>query len=219
MARDGGARNPAAPGGRSVRVPQQARSRRTRERILAAAAACFDELGYEATTTAEIARRAGIAVGSVYDYFTDKRAILLELLHDTVEQVADLVVAGLAPEAWRGADPRDGVRKLLELVFRSRQVQPGVQRILWERFFRDPEVRQAMERIEGRVRGAIAQLLRDLRDDRRIRVQDVDTAAFVIHLSVEWIASRLVLGGAPVEIDQAIDAATDMITRYLFPEL
>lgn len=107
--------------GRAVRVPQQARSRRTRQRILDAAADCFEALGYDETTTAEIARRAGIAVGSVYDYFRDKRAILLEIQHDTTEQVADLVVQGLAPAAWRGADPGDGVRSLLELVFRSRR--------------------------------------------------------------------------------------------------
>ena len=221
MAQGGGRRSHASPRRktlRSVRVPQQARSRRTRERILEAAGGCFDELGYDETTTGEIARRAGLAVGSVYDYFRDKRAILLEILHDTTEQMADLVVQGLAPEAWESADPRGGVRKLLELVFRSRELQPGVQRILWERFFRDHEVRGAMERIEGRVRGAIVELLGVLRDDGHLRIEDVSTAAFVIHLSVEWMATRLVLGGTPVETDQTIDAATDMITRYLFAE-
>jgi AcrR family transcriptional regulator len=218
MARAGRAKHPRGRIGREVRVPQQARSRRTRERILEAAAACFEDRGYDETTTAEIARRAGIAVGSIYDYFQDKRAILLEILHDTVEQVANGVVEGLAPEAWQGADPRDSVRKLLELVFRSRQVQPGMQRILWERFFRDPELRAAMERIEDHVRGAMTELLQAIRSDGRLRIDDVETAAFVIHLSVEWTASRLILGGAPVEMDATIDAATDMITRYLFPD-
>ena len=205
-------------GGRAVRVPQQARSRRTRQRIVEAAAACFEARGYDETTTAEIARRAGLAVGSVYDYFQDKRAILLEILHDDVEEVTDLVVEGLAPEEWEGADPREGVRKLLELAFRSRQLRPGMQRILWERFFRDDEVRAAMERIEERVRGAIRDLLQVLHAQGRLRIDDLSTAAFVIQLSVEWTASRLVLGGAPVDTDQTIDAATDMITRYLFPD-
>ncbi len=201
---------------RGIRVPQQARSRRTRGRILEAASSCFERLGYDETTTAEIAREAGIAVGSVYDYFRDKREILLELLHDTVEQVADLVVQGLAPEGWTGADPRESVRKLLELVFHSRTLRPGLQRILWERFFKDPEVRSAVEAIEGRVRGAIVALLEALRAEGRTRIEDPATAAFVVHLSVEWTASRLVLGGSPVDIDDAVDAATEMITRYLF---
>jgi AcrR family transcriptional regulator len=201
---------------RGVRVPQQARSRRTRERILAAAADSFETLGYDETTTAEIARRAGIAVGSVYGYFRDKRAILLELLHDTVEQVADLVVQGLAPETWTDTDPRESVRKLLELVFHSRTVRPGLQRILWERFFKDPEVRSGVEAIEDRVREAIAQLLEALGEAGRTRIDDPVTAAFVVHLSVEWTASRLVLGGSAVDIDAATDAASDMITRFIF---
>jgi AcrR family transcriptional regulator len=201
-----------------VRVPQQARSRRTRERILEAATDSFEQLGYDETTTAEIARRAGIAVGSVYDYFRDKRAILLELVHDTVEQVADLVVQGLAPETWQHADPRESVRKLLELIFHSRTLRPGLQRILWERFFKDPAVRAAVEAIEDRVRGAVAALLTALQAEGRTRIEDPATAAFVVHLSVEWMASRLVLGGAPVDIDQAVDAATDMISRYIFEE-
>jgi AcrR family transcriptional regulator len=201
-----------------VRVPQQARSRRTRQRILDAAIESFETLGYDETTTAEIARQAGLAIGSVYDYFRDKRAILLEILRDTVELMADLVVQGLAPEAWAHADPREGVRRLLDQVFHSRTVRPGVQRILWERFFKDPEIRRAMEAIEQRVRGAIETLLAALRRDGRLRVDDVATAAFVIHLSAEWTASRLVLGGAPVAIDAAVDAATDMITRYLFDD-
>jgi AcrR family transcriptional regulator len=201
-----------------VRVPQQARSRRTRQRILDAAIESFETLGYDETTTAEIARRAGLAIGSVYDYFRDKRAILLEILRDTVEQMADVVVQGLAPDAWTHADPREGVRRLLDQVFHSRTVRPGVQRILWERFFKDPEIRRAMEAIEQRVRGAIETLLAALRRAGRLRLDDVATAAFVIHLSAEWTASRLVLGGAPVAIDAAVDAATDMITRYLFDD-
>jgi AcrR family transcriptional regulator len=201
---------------RGIRVPQQERSRRTRARILEAAAESFEALGYDETTTAEIARRAGIAVGSVYDYFRDKRAILLEILHATHARVAQLVVKGREPEPWRDADPRESVHRLLDLVFRSRMLQPGVQRILWERFFKDPEFRAAMEATEDRVRGAIAELLRLLRAQGRIRIADVDSAAFVVHLLAEWTASRLVLGGAHVESDAAIDAATEMITRYLF---
>jgi AcrR family transcriptional regulator len=197
-------------------VPQQERSRRTRQRVLEAAAESFEALGYDETTTAEIARRADIAVGSVYDYFRDKRAILLEVLHDTNARVAQLVIRGLEPEAWQDADPRASVRNLLDLVFRARTLQPGVQRILWERFFKDPEFRAVMEATESRVRGAIAELLRVLHAQGRTRVADADSAAFVVHLSAEWIAARLVLGGAHVENDDAVDAATEMITRYLF---
>lgn len=53
------------------------------EKILAAAAAVFDEVGYEAATTHQIAARAGTAIGSLYQFFPDKAAIFnaMELRH------------------------------------------------------------------------------------------------------------------------------------------
>ena len=204
----------AAPRGR--RTPQQARSRRTRERILQAAIAGFEDEGYDATTTAAIARRAGIAVGTLYGYFPDKRSILLEILHDTVEEVADHVVRGLAPEAWRDADPRESVRSLVEAAFESRNLRPGVQRILWERYFKDPGFHDAMEAIAQRVQTAIERLLEALKAEGRLRIDDVSTAAFVVYSSVEWTGARLLLGDAPSDTRTATDAATDMILRFLF---
>ena len=180
--------------------------------------ACFDEKGFDETTTAEIAKRAGITVGSVYDYFHDKRAILLEILRGTVEVVADTVVAGLDLSRWEDDDPRPAVRNLVHLVFHSRDVNPGIQRILWERFFKDPEFRAATEAIEHRVMGAIVATLDELKARGRLRIDDVETAAYVIHLSIEWVSSRLVLGDDPVSLDAAVDTASDMIERFLFPE-
>jgi len=203
---------------RGVRKPQQARSRRTRERILASAIGCFEEQGYDKTTTAAIARRAGIAVGTLYGYFEDKRSILLELIEGTTREIADHVVKGLDPEAWRDADPRQNTRALIDSVFHTRSFNPGMQRIVWERFFKDAGIRAAMESIEQRVRGALVELLAALKAQGRLRVDDLETAAILIHLSVEWTATRLVLGGDEPRIDAAVDACTDMLTRWLFAD-
>lgn len=56
----------------SRRVPKQERSRRRVEEILDAAANLFLTNGFERTTTNEVAERAGISIGSVYQYFENK---------------------------------------------------------------------------------------------------------------------------------------------------
>jgi len=198
------------------RVPQQARSRRTRGRILEAAIACFEERGYDATTTAQIARRAGIGVGTLYGYFRDKRELLLELLHETVDRVADDVVRELAPERWRGADLEAKTRDLVGAVVHSQRFRPGLQRILWERYFKDPDFRAASDAVEGRVRRALATLLEALRAEGRVRIHDVTSAAFLVQTSVQWMTSRLLLGEPAVNADAAISAAADMLARFLF---
>lgn len=202
---------------RGPRTPQQARSRRTRERILQAALAAFEELGFDEATTAEIARRAGVAVGSVYGYFEDKRAILLEIVEGTMGALVGEIAGALDPELWHEGDPRQGVRPLIETVFKTRRFQPGLQRILWERFFKDAEFRAATEAMEVRIREAIEELLRFLKTEGRTRVADPAATAFVIQISVEWTAARLVLGGAPEEtVDAAVDTVTDMVSRMIF---
>lgn len=59
--------------------PQQGRSRQRVDAILAAAAEMIGELGYEAVTTSKLARRAGISVGSFYQYFADREAVFQAL--------------------------------------------------------------------------------------------------------------------------------------------
>ena len=213
------ARRAARKAPRGIRTPQQARSRRTREKVLEAALACFEELGYDEATTAAIARRARVAVGTLYGYFSDKRVVLLEVLDRTLVEVAGQVIRGLDPSLWRAGDLREGVRRLIDAVFHARTVSPGIQRIIWERYFKDPEFRSAVEAIELRVLHAIERLLAALRDEGKLRVDDVGMVAFLIHTSTEWSAARLMLGESdPQRVDAAVEATTDMITRFLFRE-
>lgn len=89
------------------RVPRQARARATASFVLDAAAQVFAERGYAATTN-EIAARAGVSIGSLYQYFADKDALLVALAerhlaadtpedeHARVEDVATRATATLA---------------------------------------------------------------------------------------------------------------------------
>ena len=61
------------------RKPVQQRSAQRVERMLEACASLIDELGYDGVTTTLIAERAGVAVGSLYQFFPDKRAVVQAL--------------------------------------------------------------------------------------------------------------------------------------------
>src|SRR5262249_2267268 len=146
----------------------------------------------------------------------DKRAILLELLGTTANEIADYVVRSLDPEAWQHGDPRRSVRNLIDALFHTRTFNPGMQRILWERYFKDPEFLAAVQAIERRIRAAMTTLFRVLKSEGQLRIDDVTTATFVIYTSVEWTASRLMLGGAEADVDAAVEAVSDMVSRFLF---
>src|SRR6056297_2691444 len=74
---EGGTRSAAVGSERLVRAPKQARAHRTREKLIEAAIVCFERHGFDETTTALIATEAGVAVGTVYNHFADKREIIL----------------------------------------------------------------------------------------------------------------------------------------------
>ncbi|MBB5154257.1 AcrR family transcriptional regulator [Saccharopolyspora phatthalungensis] len=61
------------------RKPVQQRSAQRVEKMLSACAELIDEVGYDGLTTTLIAERAGVAVGSLYQFFPDKRAVVQEL--------------------------------------------------------------------------------------------------------------------------------------------
>ncbi len=76
-----------------VREPKQARSIETKQKIINASYQLFSEVGYFGTNTAEIAKRAGVSTGIVYGYFRDKRDILLCVLDNYINNVANPVFA------------------------------------------------------------------------------------------------------------------------------
>ena len=67
------------------RVPVQGRSVARVARMLDACAELVDEVGYESLTTTMLAERAGVAIGSVYQFFPDKRAIVQALTMRNLE--------------------------------------------------------------------------------------------------------------------------------------
>lgn len=63
-----------------MKTPKQERGRKRVDKILDAASQVFGEVGYEAATTILIAERAGTAVGSLYQFFPNKEAIMQALV-------------------------------------------------------------------------------------------------------------------------------------------
>ena len=90
------------------RIPVQGRSVARVNRMLDACAQLVDEIGYEALTTTLLAERAGVAIGSVYQFFPDKRAIVQALTLRNMEsylaRLARRFAEGDFAYWWDGVD-------------------------------------------------------------------------------------------------------------------
>ena len=99
---------PAATTGPLRRVPVQGRSVARVQRMLDACAELVDEVGYEGLTTTLLAERAEVAIGSVYQFFPDKRAIVQALTMRTMEsylqRLDDRFASDDLTHWWDGVD-------------------------------------------------------------------------------------------------------------------
>ncbi len=124
------------------RQPKQQRGKERVEKILIAAAAVFDEVGYEAATTHLIATKAGTAIGSLYQFFPDKAAIFkaMELRH--VERVKAM---------WAQVDIPTLVQLPLRTMIQAlaaavaQLFEQPVSRVVFVQFFVAREIFQAID--------------------------------------------------------------------------
>jgi len=107
--------------GSRLRPPRQARSQQSQERVLDAFAFMLAKQPFEGITMADLARRAGVAVTSIYARFEDKRALVLALHERHVAETKELTDALLDPERWRDADLETVVRGVIGQVVRRQQ--------------------------------------------------------------------------------------------------
>ncbi|GLW98351.1 TetR family transcriptional regulator [Microtetraspora sp. NBRC 16547] len=105
------------------RRPSQRRSARRVERMLDACAELLDEIGYEALTTTRIAERAGVAIGSVYQFFPDKHAISQALTRRHVELFVACVGRRFISEDF--ADWWDAIDAIIEEYVEMHRTVPG----------------------------------------------------------------------------------------------
>jgi AcrR family transcriptional regulator len=107
------------------RTPRQAKAQATVERILDCTARLLDEVGLSLTTNG-IARAAGINVATLYQYFPNKEAVFLAVLHRHLQWRLDNL-----PKMLEGLHKnprwRDQIRAMIETLAARRDGEPGVR--------------------------------------------------------------------------------------------
>ncbi|MBK7578773.1 MAG: TetR/AcrR family transcriptional regulator [Myxococcales bacterium] len=203
--------------------PQQ-RARDTRQRLLEAAELAFTQRGYDETQTPDIAERAGVAVGTFYRYFSDKRQAFVELVEQHLERSYQSVMNRLTPDSFASTrttrERRAAVDQVIDILFESTSVNPRLSREFMAVAMRDAEIAKLRDDYEERGRVVLAALIRQSVSEARI--PDAAAAAHVISVAAQDVAFVTVgLRGPPPSPRQARAmraALADMLYRYAFGE-
>ncbi len=169
------------------KVPEQDRSRQTVEAIVEAAAHILIKHGYDAFTTNRVAERAGVSIGSLYQYFPNKDALLSELMRRHLVDIEQTVEA-MAARALT-APLADVIHDGIQQNVQSHLIDPELHRVLSEEVPRlgalDWKV-AFIARMETRVRS----ILEARRNE--IVVGDIDLAVYIVTRTVEAVVHNAV---------------------------
>jgi AcrR family transcriptional regulator len=141
----------------------RADAQQNRARILAAARARFAADGIDAQID-DIAREAGVAVGTIYHHFGGKEALLEAIVHDSIQQMADYI-SGLHNEIDTWADVEQTLRYIAERQAHDRALkamilsQPALREVSMAgmRAVLIPAIQPVLERAQaaGQVRADV----------------------------------------------------------------
>jgi AcrR family transcriptional regulator len=191
----------------------QERSRLTVDALLEATARILVREGFDKASTNRIAEVAGVSVGSLYQYFPSKEALVAALIDRHNRQVMQAIQGELA-EALK-LSMEEAVRRLVSIAVKAHRIDPKLHRALTEQI---PRVGR-LENVEFFNRQYYVLFENYLKSRRgELSVTDLGLAAFVCVTSIEALTHTAVLHRKMVsaeEVDALIEQGTRLVVGYL----
>jgi AcrR family transcriptional regulator len=192
----------------------QQRSRATVDALIEATARILVTDGFDKASTNRIAEKAGVSVGSLYQYFPGKEALVAAVVERHGNELTQVVRRALTDVA--ALPMEQAVRKLIAAAIEAHRIDPGLHRVLSEQMPRTGKT-ENMERLSSETYALFRAYLETHRDE--FRQVDLGLAAFVCVTSIEALTHTAVLHHSERLSDEAfealVDEATRLIVRYL----
>jgi AcrR family transcriptional regulator len=192
----------------------QERSRATVDALVEATARILRREGFDRASTNRIAEQAGVSIGSLYQYFPSKEALVAAVIDRHHEELMQVVRGTLEKVAT--LPMKQAVRALVTAAVDAHRVDPKLHRVLAEQIPRTGR----LENVEAFNREAYTLFRTWLERNRNeFRALDLDLAAFVCVTSIEALTHTAVLYRSEALSDEQmgplIDEATRLVVRYL----
>ncbi len=181
--------------------------------MLDACATLVDEVGYEGLTTTLLAERAGVAIGSVYQFFPDKRAVVQALTQRNLEAYLTRLTEQVA--AYDGAHWWGGVETALDEYIHMHRTTPGFRTLHFGDVV-DMNLLDTSLDNNAVIADRLAGVLID-----RFAMPDSDRVRFALAVAVEAADAliKLAFRHDPAGDDQVVTEAKTLLRDYLHGQL
>jgi len=188
----------------------QHRSRATVDALIEATARILVKEGFDQASTNRIAAKAGVSVGSLYQYFPSKEALVAAVIDRHQQDLMEVVRRVLSEVA--ALPMEQAIRKVVAVAVEAHRIDPKLHRVLAEQI---PRVGR-LENIETFNRETYKLFRAYLESHRHeIRAIDLGLATFVCVTSIEALTHTAILHRSEMLSDEAIETLIDEATRLV----
>jgi AcrR family transcriptional regulator len=193
------------------KLPQQDRSRMTVDAILEATAHILTEEGYDKANTNRIADRAGISIGSLYQYFPNKESLMAALMEQHSNEIAELVESKL--NALFDTPIEVAIPELVKAVIAAHAINPRLHQVLNEEIPRSERLQQ-MQQADARIATLLRSYLTHWSD--LIHPQNIEMTVFILSRTVESLCHAAVIEYPEFVSDRHFEQeVADLLRLYL----
>jgi len=199
---------------RPRKLATQQRSRATVDSLVEATARILVREGFDKASTNRIADVAGVSIGSLYQYFPGKEALVAAVIERHQKEIMQVVRSELAQAAALPMD--EAMRKFVAVALEAHRLDPALHRVLAEQI---PRVGK-LEKLDVFSRENFTLFRAYLEKVRgELGVGDLELASFVCVTTIEALTHNAVLHQSKMLTDDQMEALTDegarLVTRYL----
>ena len=196
------------------KLAAQQRSRATVDALVEATARILVKEGFDKASTNRIAEVAGVSVGSLYQYFPSKEALVAAVIERHQQEIMQTVRRELQGVLNEPVD--NAVHKLVVVAVKAHRLDPKLHRVLAEQIPRVGKL-EKLEQFNRENFTLFTTYLESHRDE--LRVDDVALASFVCVTAIEALTHNAVLHYSNILSDETMEAlieeAARLVTGYL----
>lgn len=193
--------------------PSQERSRELVDVLLKATARVLVKEGYEGCTTNKVAEVAGVSIGSVYQYFPNKEALVVQVMERHQEKLRAVMAQHLA--ALQGSSLEAAARTLVRAMLDALRVEPRLHRVFREQVPRIGALK-ALQAQSAAYEPLVTAWLEAHRD--QLGVSDPAMATWVLIAAVDGVVGRVLVDRPSwLEQEQLAFELERLIVSYLKP--
>ncbi|WP_019528272.1 TetR/AcrR family transcriptional regulator [Dasania marina] len=193
------------------KIPKQGRALHTVDSIIEATQKILSNQGYESASTNYIAEVAGVSIGSLYQYFPSKEAIMASLVEKTVVEAAERIREELL--SCMGLPLEESTPRLVRVILETRKANAFV-------FLSLPREMPCHRAVSGQLttekylHTTIYSYYMQHRD--RVGIEDLDTAIFVTeHLVIGCIDAYIDNNSPKIDDETLVDHLSLAVLSYL----